>query len=167
MGRRILVIGSPGSGKSTFARKLRDLTGLPLCYLDMLFHNPDRTAVSREEFDAGLQKVMDEPEWIIDGNYQRTLSQRFERCTEVFFFDLPVETCLAGAAARVGHAREDLPWMETTFDPEFREYILAFPRDQRAGICELVERYRDSRNITVFSSREEADAWLDQFGRQS
>ena len=46
--QRILIIGSPGAGKSTFARKLRDRTGLPLCYLDMLFH-------SREEADAWLE----------------------------------------------------------------------------------------------------------------
>ena len=50
IGRKILVIGCPGAGKSTFARKLRDKTGLPLYYLDMLLHNSDRSAVSRGRF---------------------------------------------------------------------------------------------------------------------
>jgi|GEM_PF-159702 len=158
--RRILVIGSPGAGKSTFARKLRDKTGLPLHYLDMIFHNPDRTTVSREVFDARLGAILKTEQWIIDGNYQRTLPLRFEKCTEVFLFDLPVEQCLAGASSRIGQVREDMPWVEEEFDPEFRQYILDFQKDQSPRIRELTERYADSRTITVFHSREEADRFL-------
>ena len=70
---RVLVIGSPGSGKSTFSRKLRDVTGLPLYYLDMLYHNPDRTTVNRAEFDERLSRILELDQWIIDGTYRRTL----------------------------------------------------------------------------------------------
>ena len=157
---KIIVIGSPGSGKSTFARKLRDKTQLPLYYLDMIFHKPDRTTVSREEFDYRLSEILETDEWIIDGNYLRTLPPRFEKCTEVFLFDLPVEQCLEGAASRIGQVREDLPWIENEFDPEFRQYILDFQKDQMPVINELMEQYGDLRRITVFHSREEADNWL-------
>lgn len=51
---KIIVIGSPGAGKSTFARRLRDLTGIPLYYLDMIWYNTDQTNVTREEFDRVL-----------------------------------------------------------------------------------------------------------------
>lgn len=158
--RRILVIGSPGAGKSTFSRKLRDKTGLPLYYLDMIFHNADKTTVSRETFDEKLSQIIELDQWIIDGNYQRTLPMRFERCTHVFIFDLPVEQCLQGAAARIGTAREDLPWIETEFDPEFRQYILDFPKDQMPRIHDLIEKYRESKSITIFCSRKEADDWI-------
>ena len=158
--RRIIVIGSPGSGKSTFARKLRDKMGLPLYYLDMIFHNPDRTTVSREEFDLRLSEILNSGQWIIDGNYQRTLPLRFEKCTEVFLFDLPVEQCLEGAALRIGQIREDMPWVEKEFDPEFRQYILDFQKDQMPRINELIEQYKDSKTVTIFHSREEADNWI-------
>ena len=161
-GRKIMVIGCSGSGKSTFARKLKAKTGLPLYYLDMLFHNSDRTTVSREVFDARLNDILKTDKWIIDGNYQRTLPLRFERCTEVFFFDIPLDQCLEGAVARIGKKREDLPWVENELDPEFRQYILDFPKDQLPRINELISQYQDIRKITVFRSREEADAWLDQ-----
>jgi len=160
--KRIIVIGSPGSGKSTFARRLRDQTGFPLYYLDMIFHKPDRTTVSREEFDQRLSEILETNEWIIDGNYQRTLPLRFEKCTEVFLFDLPVEQCLQGAASRVGQTREDLPWIENEFDPEFRQYILDFQKDQMPRINELIEQYKDFRKITVFRSREEANEFLEK-----
>ena len=52
--KKILVIGCPGSGKSTFARRLRDRTELPLYPLDLLWHRPDKTTVSKAEFDAAL-----------------------------------------------------------------------------------------------------------------
>ena len=159
-GNKVVVIGCPGAGKSTFARKLRDKTGLPLFYLDMLFHNPDRSTLSREAFDAGLHEILERAEWIIDGNYRRTLPLRFEACTDVFLFDLPVEQCLQNAAARVGTVREDLPWVETEFDPDFRQYILDFPTNQLPMICDLIDRYRDTRNITIFHSVQEADEWL-------
>ena len=51
---RAIVIGNSGAGKSTFARALRDITGLPLHYLDRLWHRPDKTTVTREEFDLRL-----------------------------------------------------------------------------------------------------------------
>ncbi len=66
--KRIMIIGSPGSGKSTFARKLRDKSGLPLFYLDMIKHKSDRTEISSEEFDMKLMEILRFPEWIIDGN---------------------------------------------------------------------------------------------------
>jgi hypothetical protein len=67
-GNRIVIVGSPGAGKSCFARKLRDRTGLPLYYLDRIFHRADHTTVGREEFDARLGEILVQPAWIIDGN---------------------------------------------------------------------------------------------------
>jgi len=157
-----MVIGSPGAGKSTFARKLRDKTGLPLYYMDMLFHKPDRTTVTREELDQRLQEILQTDSWIIDGNYQRTLPMRFEACTDVIILDYPLEQCLKGAETRIGTKREDMPWIEQEFDPEFRQYILDFPKEQLPRIYELVEQYRETKNITIFRSREEADEWLEE-----
>ena len=158
---RVLVIGCPGAGKSTFARALRDLSGLPLHYLDRVFHRADRTTVPREEFDAALSEILAQPRWIIDGNYQRTLPQRFAACDTVFLFDLPVDVCLEGAAARIGQAREDMPWVEERFDPEFRQYILDFPRDQLPVIEELIARHRGQKRMIVFQTRTEAEQYLD------
>ena len=158
---KVIVIGCPGAGKSTFARKLRDKTKLPLFYLDRIWHKPDRTTVTREEFDARLDAVLSEPRYIIDGNYSRTLEKRVRACDTVFFFDLPTEDCLSGAQARVGTVHEDLPWIETEFDPEFRDWILDFKREKQLEIERLLSLYGEGKRVVVFHSRAEADAYLD------
>lgn len=159
---KILVIGSPGAGKSTFARKLRDETGIPLYYLDLLWHRPDRTNVAREEFDMRLAQILEKDRWIIDGNYLRTFEMRMRACDTVFLLDYPMKVCLTGAEERIGKKREDLPWIETEFDEEFRQWILDFPNDQLPVIYEMTEQYRNEKKIIVFRSREEAEDFLNK-----
>ena len=140
LGKIVLVIGSPGAGKSTFARELAKLTGLPLVYLDQLFWNSDRTTVSGEVFDRRLEQALAKEAWIVDGNYQRTMEQRLKQCDTVFFLDFPVKTCLEGVRARFGKPRADIPWVETEKDWEFLEWIRQFPEQGRPKILKLREK---------------------------
>ena len=94
--KKVLIIGCPGAGKSTFGRALAAKTGLPLFYLDMVWHRADRTTVSRDEFDVKLTEIMKNEGWIIDGNYKRTLPVRLREADTVFFLDYPIDVCLAG-----------------------------------------------------------------------
>ncbi len=160
--RKIIVLGSPGAGKSTFARKLRDMTGLPLHYLDLLNHKADRTTVSREEFDAGLETILRTEAWIIDGNYQRTIERRLQACDTVFLLDYPTSLCLSGAEERVGTKREEMPWTEETLDESFRQAILEFPQSKLPQIYALLRQYGEGKQIVIFHSRAEADGWLGQ-----
>ena len=158
--QKVLVIGCSGAGKSTFARRLRDITGLPLYYLDRLWHKADRTHITREEFDRVLAEWLARPAWILDGDYSRTLPQRLEACDTVFFLDFPLEVCLAGVENRRGAQRPDMPWVEEELNAEFLQYILDFGRDQLPIVTALLERYRGRRKIITFHSRAEADNYL-------
>ena len=158
--QKVLVIGCSGAGKSTFARRLRDITGLPLYYLDRLWHKADRTHITREEFDRVLAEWLARPAWILDGNYSRTLPQRLEACDTVFFLDFPLEVCLAGVENRRGAQRPDMPWVEEELDAEFLQYILDFGQAQLPAIRAMLEPYRGRRQILTFRSRAGADAWL-------
>lgn len=157
---KIIIIGSPGSGKSTFARKLSSAAGIPLYYLDMLWHKPDGTNISRETFDAKLNEIIQKDTWIIDGNYQRTLETRLKECDTVFLLDFPLEVCLSGAKSRIGKKREDLPWIETEFDEEFRQWIIDFPQKQLPEIYDLLKKYQEEKDIVIFRTRKEPDDYL-------
>ena len=156
--KKVLVIGCPGAGKSTFARKLSAKTGLPLYYLDMIWHKADRTTVSTEEFDMTISEIMNKHQWILDGNYLRTLPMRLEKADTVFFFDLPLDVCLSGAIERLGKERVDMPWKDDVLDEEFRQWITDFPETQLPIINLLLESY--GGNVVRFISRQEADEYI-------
>ncbi len=155
--RRVLVIGCPGAGKSTFSRRLRDATGLPLYYLDMLWHKPDRTTVTREEFDIRLQMILEQDEWIIDGNFARTLPMRLAYCDTVFFLDFPTSVCLEGIERRIGTKHEDMPWVEHEFDEEFRKYIIGFPAERRPQMVAALEDAAARRDVRIHTLHARAE----------
>lgn len=157
--KKIMIIGCPGSGKSTFARALAEKTGLPLHYLDMMYWNPDRSTKPKEEFRAALRETVSLSEWIIDGNYGSTLELRMEACDTVIFLDYPPEVCLAGIEERRGKPRADMPWVETEPDLEFIEFVKRYNEESRPKVIELLEKY-NKKNIIIFKTRSEADEYL-------
>ena len=158
--KKAIVIGCPGSGKTTFAEKLHTVTGLPLFYLDAIWHKPDKTHISREEYDERLAEILGMDKWIIDGNYSRTLEVRMQACDTIFLFDLPVDVCLQGATERLGKARYDMPWIDTELDPKFKQEIEEFPEKNLPKIYELLEQYKENKQIVIFKSRQQAEEYL-------
>ena len=159
---KVIVIGSPGAGKSVFSRKLKSITNLPLYHLDMLYHKKDGTHISKEELEEKLKDIFKEDSWIIDGNYQRTLELRLKECDTVFLLDFSLEDCLLGAKSRIGVKREDLPWIEEDFNEEFKNTIIDFPKKKLPQIYELIEKYKNNKTIVIFKTREEADNYLER-----
>jgi adenylate kinase family enzyme len=107
-----------------------------------------------------LGELLKEPRFLIEGNYARTLEMRLAACDTVLLLDYPVEVCLAGVESRIGKKREDMPWVETEFDPEFREYILHFAAERLPYIYQCLNNARGKR-VVIFHSREEAADFLE------
>lgn len=157
--KKVIVIGCPGSGKSTFSGHLSDIIKLPLYHLDLLYWNSDKTTVGKEVFRERLQKVLKLDNWIIDGNYGSTMELRMAECDTVFFLDFPPEICIDGVRKRQGKHRPDMPWIETEDDEEFLEFIRNFEKDSKPKILELLKKYHE-KDIIVLKSREEADIFI-------
>ena len=157
---KIIIIGSPGAGKSIFSTKLCNITKLPLYHLDMLYHNADGTHIPKEEFDNRLKEIFKEDSWIMDGNYQRTLEMRLRECDTLFLLDFPTDVCISGAESRVGKKRDDLPWIEENLDENLKQSIINFSTQKLPEIYKLLDKYKNEKNIIVFKSREEADNYI-------
>lgn len=161
--KKIIVIGCPGSGKSTFSRQLQEIWGIPLFHLDMLNWNADRTTVTKELFHKRLNDILKEESWIIDGNYGSTMEKRLQHCDTVYFLDYPTETCLLGMYERRGKARTDIPWVEGVddIDEDFISFIKDYNIVSRPKVLELLSLYA-SKNIHIFKNRDEANDYLSQ-----
>ena len=157
--KKVIVIGCPGGGKSTFSRALQKITKLPLFHLDMLYWNSDKTTVDKAVFLAKLSEILGRDEWIIDGNYASTLKLRIEASDTVFFLDYPTEVCLSGVRERRGKVRSDMPWTEEGDDAEFIAFINSYNERQRPGVLDLISKYSE-KEIHVFKTREEANIFL-------
>ncbi len=160
--KKIIVIGSPGAGKSVFSKKLNEITNIKLYHLDMLYHKADGTHITTEELEEKLIKIFEEDNWIIDGNYQKTIEMRLKQCDTVFLLDFPTDVCMEGAKSRIGKKREDLPWVEQVLDENFEQVISNFSKEKLPRIYELLNKYKDNIDVNIFYSREEADNYIEK-----
>lgn len=155
---RLLIIGSPGAGKSTLAAEVARLTGLPLVHLDKLHWKPGWVESGKEEFDAKLREAIARPRWVIEGNYGRTLPLRLTRADTVVDLDLPRWQCVLGIVRRAfmyrGRTRSDMaPGCPEQLNWEFLVYTFRFPGGGRRRIERTLHGFA-GRRIRLRSRRE-------------
>ncbi len=155
---KILVIGSPGSGKSTLSFRLSERLNIPIVHLDKLFWKEGWVERSKEEFDRLLMAELEKESWIIDGNYGRTIDLRLKYVDTVIFFDYNRFVCLWRIVKRVvtnlGKVRADMAkGCPERFDWEFLKYVWEFPDKQRNKILNLLSTNSRIRVIIVNSRK--------------
>ena len=163
---RIMIIGCGGSGKSTLARQLGEKTGLPVVHLDKLFWHPGWVESSKEEIDAKIMQIISEPRWILDGNYNRTLPKRLEKCDTVIYLDFSRFACLMGVAKRVlttyGTVRPDMAeGCPERFDWEFLQWVWNFNKNKRKKYYDLLSA-QTGKEIYILKNRREVKRFLGQ-----
>lgn len=158
--KKILVIGCPGAGKSTFSRNLSAILNIPLFHLDLIWHTENKTTITNEVFDEKLTEILNLETFIIDGTYTRTLKRRVKKSDTIFYFDLPADICLQGAKSRIGTKRSDLPYIETELDEVFAASITNFHKHKRFLIRDILKPFYDSKKIVTFKSHLQVDSYL-------
>jgi len=109
VGRRVVVTGVAGSGKSTFAVALARRTGLPVIHLDLHFWKPGWVEPSEDEWRTVQQRVLAGYAWIADGNYSETLALRLELADTLVVLDMPWWLCAGRALLRGFRMPGELP----------------------------------------------------------
>lgn len=155
---RVIIIGCGGSGKSTLARQLGEKTGLPVVHLDKLFWHPGWVESTKEEIDAKIMQVLAQPQWIIDGNFNRTLPERLKRCDTVIYLDFSRIACLMGVLKRVittyGTVRPDMAeGCPERFDFEFLKWVWNFNKNKREKYYRLLNEAEGVETIVLKNRR--------------
>ena len=151
---RIVIIGCGGSGKSTLARQLGEKLNIPVVHLDKLWWKPGWVESSREEFDAKLAEELVKPQWIMDGNFDRTIPARIARCDTIIFLDFNRFTCLMGVLKRVlttyGKVRPDMgEGCPERIDFEFLKWVWNFNKNKREKNYRLLNEAKHAETIVL------------------
>ena len=166
--KRVLVIGSGGAGKSTFARRLGERLGLPVIHLDRVYWRPGWVEMPKEEWRRKVEELCAGDSWVMDGNYSGTLDARLEACDTVVFLDLPRTVCLWRVVKRSlkyrGGSRPDMgEGCPERLNKDFLDFLLwiwNYPRRNRPKLLERFEELSGNRQIYTLRSSAEAEAFL-------
>ena len=156
--KRIIIIGCGGAGKSTLARQLGEKLQLPVVHLDKLFWLPGWVEREQEDFDALLRVEMDKEQWIMDGNFNRTLPERLARCDTVIYLDFSRTACLWGVIKRNltnrGKVRPDMgEGCPEKIDWEFLKWIWNFNKNKRESYYKMLNEAEGKQTIVLKNRR--------------
>ena len=166
---KIIVIGSPGSGKSTLTRKMQNILNYPVLHLDKIYHIDNETHITTEQL---MQKVDEfaksHNDWIIDGNYINSVEQRIKLADTVILLDIDSNICVENALARSKKERQ--PDMAAGFDvskisQDFIDFIAKFKEKTLPTILSLFEQYKESKNIIILKSYSEIDNFINSLNK--
>ena len=157
--KRILVLGSSGAGKSTFARELGERLGIETIHLDSHYWQPNWTGTPPEEWEQKVKELAQKPSWVMDGNYRSSLPQRLQTADTVIFLDRSRVRCLLRCVGRLlryrGRNRPELPTgCNEKIDWEFFQWIWNYPRDVKPGIVETLRKLPDKEVIILRTDRD-------------
>lgn len=163
--KRVAVIGSPGTGKTTFVKKLALKTGLPIIHLDFYYHQ--KQFDYRTNQPAWIKKVTElskQDKWIMDGNYNSSFEVRFKRADTIIFLDLPRRIAFYGVIKRRiqyhGKLRDDMPsdWKEKA-NWEFLKYVWKFNGEHRDIILSSIDNTK-GKKVVVFNNRKQLNSYV-------
>ena len=138
---KVILIGSPGSGKSYLTSYLKDKIDLPIYHLDNLYWYDNWKHISREQLIKKQEEIMETDKWLIDGHFQSTLENRIKNADTIFHFNLSGKTCVNGVKHRIKNhpIRDDMPssCVESELDPDFETCMLNFKKEKASYLLAI------------------------------
>lgn len=162
-----MIIGCCGAGKSTLARIMHDIIGLPLYHLDQYYWKEDWTETPKEEWTPIVEKLAAKEKWIIDGNYGGTMDIRMSRADTVIYLDFSTFKCLSRVIKRVwkyhGEVRPDMPdGCRERFDLDFLHYVATYNIIRRKSLINKCDAFTKRGTVIRIRSEKDLSKFLDK-----
>jgi adenylate kinase family enzyme len=152
-----MIIGCCGAGKSTLARRLHEITNLPLYHLDQYYWKENWTETRKNEWEPIVEELANKDEWIIDGNYGGTFKPRMDRADTIIYLNYNTLQCLYRVTKRIvkfhGKVRPDMPdGCNERFDFEFLHYVATYNLIRGKSIKIKLDSLRTKKRIIVLKT---------------
>jgi adenylate kinase family enzyme len=165
LGSRIMIMGSSGSGKSTMAMRLGEITGLPVVHLDELTSK----AKSVDEMNEFVRLASSQTRWIIDGNYSGTRNDRLKRADTVVYLDYCRLICLWRALKRGnnnhGHKisrHKRGVGRSQKIDKRLISSIWSYPKKSREEVLVWLSKIEQPKQVFLLKGNREVKQFLKQ-----
>ena len=163
--KRVLVIGSGGSGKSTFARRLGAILNLEVKHLDRFYWRAGWTKPAEEEWLRTVRELVSGDSWVIDGNFGGTLGLRVKHCDTIVFLDMPRLLCLWRVTKRRllyrNRSRPDMSeGCHEKLDLEFIDWVWRYSQRSRPKILKLLNEHSETKKVVWLRSNAEVESFL-------
>ena len=166
MYNRISIVGGSGSGKSTLCNILSEELNLPAIHLDAINFNSNWVEVEKSERDKIITAKSDEEKWIIDGNYNKTLKERFEKADLIIWLDYSTFTQLKGVFKRFlktrNKERPEIPGCKERLNFTFIKYVVTYNKKKRHVIVENLKDVPENK-VLIFKKQKDLNIWLKEF----
>lgn len=163
--KRILVLGSSGSGKTTFSIRLGQILDIRPIHLDAHFWQPGWVSTPQPEWKAVVSSLVREESWIMDGMYESTLHLRLPAAEAVIMVECSRWTCLWRVIKRKAFTddqnRPDAPPGQK-IDRDFLRYVWQYPRVTRPFVLDCIREYGPDKTLIQLDGQRD----LKQFERQ-
>jgi len=167
--KRVVILGNSGSGKSSFAEKLADKLGIPCIHLDSHYWKPNWIPTPKEEWPSIVRRLIDEDEWVMDGNYSTTLEERIQRADTAIYLRVarPIAfwRVIRRRIVHHGKVRAELPkGCYEKIDLDFLKWIWNHPKRAKVRTFPILEKYSNSEKIILYLDSKEAQEFLESVG---
>jgi len=163
--KRILIIGSCGAGKSKLTKDLGGILKLPVIHLDTHYWKPGWVQTPTQEWKQIVEELISGNEWIMDGNYGGTLTQRLEAADAVIFLNYSRYLCLLRVLNRqfLRQRVDPIPGCYEKMDFEFIKWIWNYPRKSRPRIMKILDECGDGKKIHICNTPGDAKRLVDKW----
>lgn len=167
--KRILILGSGGSGKTSLSRKLAAKTQIPLIHLDALYWKPGWKEPDKTEWQNRVMDLVAQDSWVIEGNYSGTLNLRLPPAEWIILLDIPNWRCIWNIFKRRikyaqsgSKARPEMPpWCPETISLSFLIWVWLFPRHSKPKVLKAIEQWKNpGARVFIFRNYEAMDRFL-------